>query len=112
MKNPKVEYWKEGRYVIVDEDSGKIIDDAQGYGYKDKQKEAELHRRLSTKDFRVYVLAAASVPAQSLPVLCLHQSHVPHIWQPHKQLSDFWQNRKREILKKFQNRTFMCATCP
>jgi hypothetical protein len=33
-----VEYWKEGRYVIIDENSGEIIDDAQGYGYKDKQK--------------------------------------------------------------------------
>ena len=38
MKNLKVEYWKEGRYVIIDENSGEIVDDAQGYGYKDKQK--------------------------------------------------------------------------
>ena len=34
----KVEYWKEGRYVIIDEITGEILDDAQGYGYKDKQK--------------------------------------------------------------------------
>jgi hypothetical protein len=38
MKNPKVEYWKEGRFFIIDENTGEIIDDAQGYGYKDKQK--------------------------------------------------------------------------
>lgn len=38
MKNLKVEYWKEGRYCIVDENNGVIVDDAQGYGYKDKQK--------------------------------------------------------------------------
>ena len=38
MKNLKVEYWKEGRYIIIDENSGEIVDDAQGYGYKDKQK--------------------------------------------------------------------------
>lgn len=38
MKNLKVEYWKEGRYAIIDENSGEIVDDAQGYGYKDKQK--------------------------------------------------------------------------
>ena len=38
MKNLKVEYWKEGRYVIIDENSGEIVDDAQGYGYKDKEK--------------------------------------------------------------------------
>ena len=28
----------EKRYVIVDKDSGEILDDAQGYGYKTKQK--------------------------------------------------------------------------
>jgi hypothetical protein len=37
-KNLKVEYWKEGRFIIIDEDSGEVVDDAQGYGYKDKQK--------------------------------------------------------------------------
>ncbi|MFW6219991.1 MAG: hypothetical protein ACOC33_04050 [bacterium] len=37
MENLKVEYWKNGRYAIFDENN-KIVDDAQGYGYKDKQK--------------------------------------------------------------------------
>lgn len=37
-RNLKIEYWKNGRYIIVDEDSGEIVDDAQGYGYKDKQR--------------------------------------------------------------------------
>jgi len=37
-KKLKAEYWKDGRFVIIDEDSGEIVDDAQGYGYKDKQK--------------------------------------------------------------------------
>ena len=26
------------RYIIIDEDTGEVIDDAQGYGYKNKQK--------------------------------------------------------------------------
>jgi len=37
-KKLKADYWKEGRYVIVDENTGEIVDDAQGYGYKDKQR--------------------------------------------------------------------------
>ena len=38
MKKPIVKYWKDGRYIIIDENSGEILDDAQGYGYKDTQK--------------------------------------------------------------------------
>ena len=38
MENLKVKYWKDGRYIIINENSGEIVDDAQGYGYKDKQK--------------------------------------------------------------------------
>ena len=29
---------KEKRYIIVDEDTGKVLDDAQGYGYKSAEK--------------------------------------------------------------------------
>ena len=37
-QNPKVKYWKDDRYAIFDEDTGAILDDANGYGYKDAQK--------------------------------------------------------------------------
>ena len=30
--------WSETRYVIVDSESGEVLDDAQGYGYKTRQK--------------------------------------------------------------------------
>ena len=30
--------WQDTRYVIVDEETGDILDDAQGYGYRTKQK--------------------------------------------------------------------------
>jgi hypothetical protein len=33
-----VVYWKDGRYIIIDKSTGEILDDAQGYGYKDKQR--------------------------------------------------------------------------
>ena len=36
MENLKVVYWKDGRYIIIDSETGEVIDDAQGYGYKDK----------------------------------------------------------------------------
>ena len=37
-KKYKAVYWKQGRYVIVDVETGEILDDAQGYGYKTQQK--------------------------------------------------------------------------
>lgn len=36
IKDLKVTYWKDGRYIIVDSETGEVIDDAQGYGYKSK----------------------------------------------------------------------------
>lgn len=36
--NGIVDSWSEKRYVIVDADTGEVFDDAQGYGYKSKQK--------------------------------------------------------------------------
>jgi len=41
MENLKIQYWKNRRFIIINEDSGEIVDDAQGYGYKDKQKAAK-----------------------------------------------------------------------
>jgi len=38
MRKTKVEFWKDGRYCIIDEETSEILDDAQGFGYKDKQK--------------------------------------------------------------------------
>ena len=34
---PHDESWVEKRWIIVDPDTGKVLDDAQGYGYKTKQ---------------------------------------------------------------------------
>lgn len=31
-----IKEWKENRYIIVDNETGKTFDDAQGYGYKTK----------------------------------------------------------------------------
>ena len=40
-QEPRTEYdseTREKRYVIIDTESGEIVDDAQGYGYKTAQK--------------------------------------------------------------------------
>ena len=48
VESPTLSQYCEPRYVIIDEDTGEILDDAQGYGYKSKQKAhaawAYLHR--------------------------------------------------------------------
>ena len=48
VESPTLSQYYEPRYVIIDEDTGEILDDAQGYGYKSKQKAhaawAYLHR--------------------------------------------------------------------
>lgn len=34
----RVETWKETRYIVIDAETGEILDDAQGYGFKTAQK--------------------------------------------------------------------------
>lgn len=38
IKSEKLSSLYDNRFIIIDLDTGKIIDDAQGYGYKTKQK--------------------------------------------------------------------------
>ncbi len=48
VESPTLSQDYEPRYVIIDEDTGEVLDDAQGYGYRTKQKAhaawAYLHR--------------------------------------------------------------------
>jgi len=38
IESPKLSTEYEKRYIIIDKESGEILDDAQGYGYKTRQK--------------------------------------------------------------------------
>lgn len=40
--NLKIVHWKNGRYIIINPETGEIMDDANGYGYKDETKASKV----------------------------------------------------------------------
>ena len=78
IKETKDEFetYREKRYVLVDADTGKVFDDAQGYGYKSKQSAMAKY-------------SYASKSKEELHKIAKEKALVQNFWRTHKGFGDY-----------------------